>query len=245
MYLLKERRSEKALSWSNCFLAVTVLLLAGVVYRVAASHLKPLTESPIVLPIPLTGLPTEIGGWRGKDVPISQNIQRVAGNDDFLNRLYTNQGNNQWANIYIAYSARPRNMIGHQPQVCYVAGGWVHDNTEMAEVICAGGRKVPCLLHRFHRPAPETEEIVVLNFYVVNGQLTRDENVFTGLGWRTPNIAGDPARYVAQIQISSVLETSVRSAATDMTHLILDFFPDQNGKVRVAVHTDKTSRAVK
>jgi hypothetical protein len=86
---------------------------------------------------------------------------------------------------------------------------------------------------------------VVLNFYILNGQLTANEDTFSGIGWRTPNIGGNPARYVAQVQISSVLENSARKATADMSELLLDFLPDKNGKVRAAQHIAKTSDAVK
>jgi hypothetical protein len=76
------------------------------------------------------------------------------------------------------------------------------------------------------------EQIVVLNFYILNGRITADEKDFSGLLDRKPNIAGDPARYVAQVQISSVLENSIRTAAKDMADVILDFLPDKDGKVR-------------
>ncbi len=88
------------------------------------------------------------------------------------------------------------------------------------------------------------DQKVVLNFYVLNGQLTADENDFSGIFGRRPNIAGDPARYVAQVQISSVLEYSIREAAKDMTDLILDFLPDWNGTVR-AEYTSAASGVVK
>jgi len=74
---------------------------------------------------------------------------------------------------------------------------------------------------------------VVLNFYILNGQVTADENDFSGPLGRRPNIAGDPARYVAQVQISSVLENFVRTMAKDVTDLVLDYLPDPSGKVRV------------
>lgn len=215
-------------------LSLVLLILSGITYRVLASRLRLVVETPIELPVSLSAFPARIGAWLGKDVPIPENVQRVAGNDDFLNRLYINESANQWANIYIAYSARPRNMLGHRPQVCYVGGGWIHDSTEASEVISDFGRKIPCLIHRFHMPTPSHEERVVLNFYIVNGQLTNDESGFSGVGWRTPNIAGNTARYVAQVQISSVLENSTRTAAKDMTELVLDFFPDENGSVRAA-----------
>lgn len=223
------------------FFAVLLLVLSGVAYRVLASRLKLVVNTPIKLPVPLNAFPERIGDWVGKDVPIPINIQRVARNDDFLNRFFINEVSDQRANVYIAYTAHPRTMLGHRPQICYVASGWVHEGTELINITSYTGRKLPCLLHRFRRPSPETEETVVLNFYIVNGRLTSDERVFSGVGFRTPNIDGDPARYVAQVQISSILENSVRSAAMDITEQVLDFFPDTNGKVRAVEYIETSS----
>jgi len=222
-------------------LAVLLLVCSGITYRALASRLKLVVGTPVELPVPLSAFPKQIGHWAGKDVPISENIQRAAGNDAFLNRLFINKSSNLWANVYIAYTAHPRTMLGHRPQICYVAGGWVHESTELTNMTSSTGREIPCLLHRFRRPSPETEETVVLNFYIVNGQLTSDERVFSGMGWRTPNIDGNPARYVTQVQISSVFENSVRSAARDITDLVLDFFPDVNGKVRAIEYVETSS----
>lgn len=231
--------------WFVSILAMLLLICAGITYRVLASHLKLVVDAPIRLPVSLNAFPTEIDSWVGKDAPISEKIQRVAGNDDFLNRLYINKSNNEWANIYIAYTARPRNMLGHRPQICYPSGGWVHDNTEPSEVISRAGRKIPCLVHYFHMPAPRCDQTVVLNYYIVNGQLSSDQSTFSGLGWRTPNIAGNPARYVAQIQISSVQENPILSAARDFTDLIMEFFPDRNGRVKAAEYANTQSGVLK
>jgi hypothetical protein len=67
----------------------------------------------------------------------------------------------------------------------------------------------------------------------LNGQITADEDDLSSPWARRPNIAGDPARYVVQVQISSVLENAVRTMAKDMTDLVLDYLPDENGKVQV------------
>jgi Protein of unknown function (DUF3485) len=237
--------TEKTPTWFAWVLAVSLLVFAGITYRVLASHLKLLAGTPVKLPVPLTAFPKQIGHWVGEDVPIAPNILRVAGNDAYLNRLYLNKVSNEWANVYIAYTAHPRTMLGHRPQICYVAGGWVHDGTQQATIRSVTGQEVPCLIHRFHRPVPESEETIVLNFYIVNGRLTSDERVFSGVGWRTPNIDGDPARYVVQVQISSALENSVRAAATEMVEQILDFFPDQKGQVRAAQYVRSVSSAGK
>ena len=234
MHNMKQKSSGKIATGLIWALAVTMLILSGMGYRLFASRLKLVVETPITLPVPLSHFPAEIGRWMGKDIPIPENVQRIAGNDDFLNRLYINKSNNEWANLYIAFTARPRTMSGHRPEVCYVGGGWIHDSTETSEFVSTSGRRVSCLIQRFHMPAPHREERVVLNFYILNGQLVSNERGFSGVAWRTPNIAGDPARYVTQVQISSVLENSVRTVAKDMTDLILDFFPDENGQVKAA-----------
>jgi len=221
--------------------AIFLLVFSGIIYRALASRLKIVVETPVELPVPLSAFPIKIGNWIGKDVEIPANIVRVAHNDAFLNRLFRNEISNQWANVYIAYTAHPRTMLGHRPQICYVAGGWVHESSSKTTVMSNTDREVPCLLHRFHRPYPETEETVVLNFYIVNGRLTSDERVFSGVGFRTPNIDGDPARYVTQVQVSSVFEDSVRSATRDIVEKILDFFPDKEGKEKAIGYVEASS----
>ena len=215
-------------------LAMVLLVVVGICYRLMATKMNVIVTTPIKLDVPLSEFPMRIGQWIGRDVPLSETILEVAANDDFLSRLYVNESNNQWANVYIAYTARPRTMLGHRPQVCYPANGWTHENTEHVQVISNSGRKIRCLLHNFQKPTSESEEIIVLNYYIVNGRLTDDENVFSGLGWRTPNINGNVARYVAQVQISSLQEMSVRSAAKDFTDLVLGYFPGENGKPQSA-----------
>jgi len=215
-------------------LAVVLVAVAGAGYQFVAIKMNVLVKTPIKLDVPLSEFPKRIGQWIGRDVPVSETVLKVAANDDFVSRLYVNESNNQWANVYIAYTARPRTMLGHRPQVCYPANGWTHENTEHIQLISNSGRKIRGLLHDFQKSSYETEEIIVLNYYIVNGRLTDDESVFSGLGWRTPNIDGNPARYVAQVQISSLLEMSVRSAAKDFTDLVLGYFPGENGNVQSA-----------
>lgn len=217
-------------------LAVLLLISAGITYRVLASHLKLAVDIPITLPVPLSAFPAQIGDWAGVNLTIPSTTKEYMEKhfaDDFLSRRYINAASNAWADVYTVYcSSQPGGILGHRPRVCYPAHGWIQDSTEQSQFISRAGRQITCLIHRFHKPAPTHQQTVVLNFYVLNGQSTADENDFSGLLGRRPNIAGDPARYVAQIQISSVLESSVRTIAKDMTDLVLDYLPDENGKVR-------------
>jgi len=240
-------QKEKATipAWFIWTLAILLSISGGITYRVLASRLKLTTGAPVKLPIPLSDIPLRVGNWTGRDVPIPTNIQRAAKNDDYINRLYVNKLTNEWVNVYVAYTARPRTMSGHRPDICYPAGGWVHDGTTPAEVVSLSGMRTPCLMHRFHWPSEQPEERVVLNFYILNGQLTANEDTFSGIGWRTPNIGGNPARYVAQVQISSVLENSARKATADMSELLLDFLPDPNGRVKAATYRTDPNESAK
>ena len=230
--------------WFVWFLAVLLLISAGVTYRVLASHLTTVLDTPITLPVPLSSFPLEVRSWTGRDLSIPTTTREYMERnfaDDFVSRRYINSVTKAWADVYVVYcSSRPGGILGHQPLVCYPGHGWIHDSTESSQYISRAGRQVPCLIHRFHKPAPMNNQIVVLNFYILNGQLTTEENDFSGLLGRRPNIAGDPARYVAQVQISSVLENSIRAAAKDMTDLILDFLPDEHGTVKAEIRGQKS-----
>jgi hypothetical protein len=229
-------------------LAIVLLLCTGLGYR-EASHLKHVIETPIKLPVPLNAFPTRVGNWVGSDLSIptiTQEYMRDNFADDFLSRRYINTETNAWADVYVVYcSSRPGGILGHQPRVCYPAHGWVHDGTEPSLFTSQTGRQIHCLIHRFHKPAPAYEQIVVLNFYILNGQITTEEKGFSGPLGRRPNIAGNPARYVAQVQISSILENSIRTAAKDMTDLILGFLPDSNGTVKASEYSSFTNSGLK
>jgi hypothetical protein len=217
------RNIRLQLSW---LVAVLSLLLAGAFYRGEATRLKSISGNPVRLPLPLSALPMVINNWEGLDIVIPELVQKAAANDDYVCRLYVNKLTGQWAKLYVGFSGRPRTMIGHKPTVCYISAGWVWDSSERSQIICRDGSKMPCLVHRFHQPDSSGSEIVVLNFYVINGQINCDEGAFSGIRWRTPNIDGDCAHYVAQIQIISTLEAFVFAAAADLAVTLVDFFPD-------------------
>jgi EpsI family protein len=231
--LIKPGKISPFWAWG---IAIIVVILSGIGYRVLASHLKVVIANPVDLPVPLSAFPSQIDDWVGKDLPIPNTTREYMEShfaDDFLSRRYINTANNAWVDVYIVYcSSQPGGMLGHQPRVCYPGNGWIHDGTEQSQFTSRTSLQIPCLIHQFHKPTPTYDHTVVLNFYILNGKIITEERDFSGLLGRRLNIAGNPARYVAQVQISSVLENSIRQAAKDMTDWILDFFPDENGKVR-------------
>lgn len=193
-------------------LAATLILIAtGAAYRLSADRLETLGSIPIVLDPPLSSFPPTVGPWIGRDVPLSDAVLAKAANDDTLSRTYVHRHSNERVNLYVAYTARPRTMLGHRPTVCYPASGWTHQGTTRSQVQ-SPARTIPCLVHRFRRPGQNGERQIVLNYYVLNGQPSSDEDGFSGIRWRDPNTARHPARYVAQVQIIVPVTTDPASA---------------------------------
>jgi hypothetical protein len=219
--------------WLAAVMAVLLLVTAGYAYRAATAHMPGAAVATVKLPIPLEQFPLQVAGWVGQDLPLPETTaeyMRKNFADDFISRRYVNASVGQWADVYVVYcSSRPGGILGHQPRVCFPAHGWIHDGTVTSEIASSSGRPISCLIHRFHKPAPSFQEIVVLSFYILNGQITLSENDFSGPLGRRPNVSGDPARYVSQVQVSSVYENSVRTAAAQMADTILAFLPDQSG----------------
>jgi hypothetical protein len=239
-------KTSKGFVW---IVAILLLVSTGIAYRIPAHRLKLLGEEPVMLSVPLSNFPTQFGNWVGSDLNIPTTTREYMERnfaDDFFSRRYVNSTDKIWVDIYVVYcSTRPGGMLGHRPGVCYPANGWLQEATEESQFASRSGRQIGCLMQKFRKPAPSLDEVVVLSFYVRNGRITTKESDFSGLFGRKPNMSKDPSRYVAQVQISSVLESSARKAAREITDFVLDFLPDENGKVKAAASISPSSSKVK
>ena len=241
-----EKKKAVAFVW---IAAVLLLVSTGIAYRVQAHRLKVLVEEPIVLSIPLSNFPKQFGNWKGSDINIPATTREYMERnyaDDFISRRYVNSIEKTWVDVYVVYcSTRPGGILGHKPSVCYPGNGWLHVSTETSQFASQDGRQIDCLVQKFRQPAPALDEVSVLSFYICNGRTTAKESDFSSIFGRKANTARDPSRYVAQVQISSVLESSVRKAAGEITDKVFDFLPDENGKVRAAGYVRTSGSNVK
>jgi EpsI family protein len=220
--------------WWGTLLAGALLLAGGFAYRLTAAAVAAELAAKIRLDPPLASLPHVLGSWVGEDVPLSEGVQRIAGNDDFVSRRYRHCGTGEQVHLYVAYTARPRTMLRHRPTVCYTSAGWSHVGTRLAalEAPASWHEPWPLLLHSFLKPNPTERRVVVLNYYVLNGRVTVDEHSFWGLPWRDPNLGRNASRYVAQVQIavpvlvdSPSAEQTVRTFASASGNAILLLLP--------------------
>lgn len=217
--------------------AAVLLVVFGLGYRALADWLEAETSAIIKLPRPLATLDLRLGAWQGTESPLSEGILRIAGNDDYVSRDYQNLETGQGVYLYVAYTGRPRTMLRHRPTVCYPNAGWLHATTEALSLLGAGGVTAPALLHTFIKSSgTEERRIKVLNYYVLNGRATINDKSFWGLQWRTPNLSRDASRYVAQVQVATLVRTTPQAAedavqafARASLPALLDLLPAASG----------------
>jgi hypothetical protein len=122
-------------------------------------------------------------------------------------------------------------MLGHRPDICYVSQGWIHDGTQPGEVRMNGGTAFPCLIHRFRQLAPAQGAVVVLNYYIVDGQYSPDVYLLRSKAMRGTS----GVRYVAQVQVVALTggrgnpdaaAEAVRAFAADSAKAIRAVMPD-------------------
>lgn len=194
------------------------------------------TAKSVALPVPLAQFPRTLNGWTGEDfLTPTTSREYIQGNppDDQFSRRYVHGNTGQWADLSVVYcSSEPRDVVGHQPRVYYPENGWTWDQTDPLRITTRSGRRIDCLVHRFHRSSPTRQEIVVLSFYVLCGRLHAGERDLTDFWPFGRNTLRDPARYAAQVQVASAQEDSARAAACAMADTVLEFLPDSNGVVR-------------
>lgn len=74
---------------------------------------------------PFAIFPRTIGDWRGVQVPLDTQVERVLGADDYINATYRNRVDETAINFFVAFYNNQTEGSGiHSPEVCLPAGGW-------------------------------------------------------------------------------------------------------------------------
>jgi len=211
----------------SVIMTILLLIASGAAYRCTASEFHKIIGEPISLPIPLSEFPVKIGDIIGHDLEILEVTREYMVENfavDYLGRRYVNINTNNWFDLYVVFcSSKPNG--GHRPLICYKGRGRINDGMVTSQVITDENTRIPCHIHRFHKHYPDNNKIVILNFYDANGQITNDEGGFSSIWGRRPNISGDIVRYIAQVQISSNVESSIIAAAESISDQILQLMP--------------------
>jgi EpsI family protein len=189
--------------------ASCLMLVFGLAYRVVAAKLEgPVGTAPIS-PDALARFPLQLGDWVGEDVPMDEAIARATDTDARLNRRYARKGGLEAVSFYVASGVKARDLMPHQPEVCYTGAGWTRMDRRSVELPLGDATKLPCTIMQFSRGALNTQKVVVLDYYLVDGQYCADVSLLRSKAWR----GSGTVRYVAQIQITTAITATFDAEA--------------------------------
>lgn len=187
-----------------------LMLVFGLAYRVLAARLETPTGAPPVSAALLATFPLQIGDWTGEDVPMDEAIVRATDTDAHLNRRYTRRGGLEAVTFYVASGVKARDLMPHRPEVCYTGAGWTLVNRRLTDLPLRDATKLPCNIMQFARGALNTQKVLVLDYYLVDGQYCASVSRLRLKAWRGAGMV----RYVAQVQIvTPITETLPADAA--------------------------------
>ncbi len=209
-------------------LAAAILVISGAGYRKLAAHYARPSDSVAIPPGTLGGIPLEMGGWMGSDRSLDERVVNATDTDDHINRVYQRFGTEAVA-LFVGYGVNLRDLAPHRPEVCYPGAGWTHDDTRRITLDIVDARTLTCQIHRFRRGGLVTEKVVVLNYYIVDGQTCPDVSLLRSRAWKRQGHAA----YSAQVQIvcsgemnDEKAEKLVRDFASDSSSIIQSVIAD-------------------
>jgi len=197
--------------------ASLLILVYGLGYRVLAARLAAPVNTPSIRPAALERFPLQIGGWTGREVPMDEAIVRATDTDAHISRRYSRHNGLESISFYVACGVRARDLMTHRPEVCYTGNGWTLTDRRSIDLPLSDGMTLPCDVFQFSRGALNTEKIIVLDYYIVDGQYCRDVSLLRSKAWR----GSGTVDYVAQVQIVTSITAALTADSAE--RIISDF----------------------
>lgn len=164
------------------------------------------------LAMALDQFPMQLDGWRGRDVPLDEDVIETAGFTTHLNREYVAPDGGRVA-LYIAYYAHVMDRVPHGPTICLPYHGWhkkegrvIHLPTEAPEY---DKLKVEKLVYE-----RDFSEAVFFYWYAANGrQMIGERRMYAESAWkRLAGLFGMGGGYLVQISVSAQVTDSKERA---------------------------------
>jgi len=206
----KHRHRAVALS---ALVASFVMLTFGIGYRVIATRLAAPVNAASIDSAAFERFPLQIGNWTGQDVPIDDAIVRATDTDAHINRRYSRQNASKYVGLYVAYGVRARELMPHRPEVCYPMAGWTLVYKRSVELPLSDKMQLPCRILQFSRGTLNMAKVLVLNYYIIDGQYCGDVSLLRSKASR----GSGTVRYAVEVQIvTSVTNNMIADSAAKM-----------------------------
>jgi len=171
-------------------------------------------------------------------VPLDEAIVQATDTEAHINRVYSRHNSSEYISLYIAYGVRARDLMPHRPEVCYTGAGWALIDKRSMDLPLSDGMELPCMTLQFSRGMLNTKKTVLLNYYIVDGQYSRDVEGLRNKAWR----GSGTVRYVAQVQI--VASTTMNLNADSAVRLVCDFAAESASSISRLFESDEEDRKI-
>jgi len=129
-------------------------------------------QRPMPLRVPLSELPLEMEGYRGREFTISEEEQRVAGMSSYVSRAYTQDSLPAFW-VYVGYyENQTQGRTIHSPKNCLPGAGWEPLESAEVRLQTAGGTEVPANRYLL---ANKDQRALVLYWYQGRGRVSANE----------------------------------------------------------------------
>jgi len=154
--------SERLRTW-----APALILAVGCMLVAARSEPRPVSTRE-----PLATIPMRLAGAEARDIPVSEEVRRVAGMSEYVNRWYMSADSSRSFWLYVGYYAhQSQGHTVHSPRNCLPGSGW--------EPLQVGVDTVPVGMRRVvvnrYIIARDGEQALVYYWYQGRGRVESDE----------------------------------------------------------------------
>jgi EpsI family protein len=146
----------------------TVLLALSFLATIAAQFLGSGAEQELVAAAPIDQIPQQLGRWKGKDVPVPEEIRAMLTADAIVHREYSDLGYD--VTVWVMYWSS-RNMVKgyHHPDVCWRNRGFHQVSRDLVPVR-AGGGSVPITVREFARGGDDRSNRQLILYWTQEGR---------------------------------------------------------------------------
>ncbi len=192
---------------------LVVVVVAAVLYHgLSASGISDGAHTHTPLAIPLEKLPLTLGQWKGRDVPLPENVVKIAGATSYLNRDYFTPDGRR-VNLYIAYYDHVMERVPHGPTICMPYHGWEKRQEEIVTL----AERVPGhdkLLVKKLLYERNLSQMALFYWYSANGrQLVGERAMHAGSAWQKfKMLFGLGGGYLIQVSVAAPVIDSQEEA---------------------------------
>jgi EpsI family protein len=172
----------------------------------------------------LNEFPYTLEGWTGREQPVTQQVLRAAGVDDYANRLYFDRQNG-FVGVYVGYYANQRTGDTiHSPKNCLPGAGWDPVKSGHAAISVPGGRQIVVNEYVIQHGL---DQQLVFYWYQGRGQIIASE--YSGKFWMVADAItrnrtdGALVRLITPIRAD---EDNARSRLRNFTQLIFPYLEE-------------------